>query len=207
MIYGARSFLRSHREEELALLNKLGYPNEKWLTWEPMVEEIQVPGGVIMNDDGIKVTAVETAHAIGDDAYSFAYRVDSKHGSVVISGDAAPDIRVVNLAKNADILLHEMTHPDPEMAPDLFKSMSMRHVRLGDSLNDYKEKLPNGHSTPTEVGKIAAMAKVNKLVIYHTTFGRNGSLKEEFLASVRKHYDGVVIPGKPLMIFEVGTDF
>lgn len=165
------------------------------------VEEILGDGGVVLDDGVIRVTAVRTPHAVAEDTGSYAYRVDTRYGSVVISGDTAPSLDVVKLAEKADILVHEVSHPDPDMAPEMYAVA--RHAKLGDDLSGYKEDLPIVHSTPREVGKIAAMADVNVLITYHTTYGEGGALRREFVEAIKENYDGELVLGRPLLVMSV----
>jgi ribonuclease Z len=64
---------------------------------------------------------------------------------VVYTGDTGPSEAVVELAKDADLLIHESTFDD-----------------------ELKEKaLENGHSTPSMAARTAKAAKVRKLVLTH----------------------------------------
>ena len=165
------------------------------------VEEILGDGGIVLDDGVIRVTAVRTPHAVAEDTGSYAYRVDTRYGAVVISGDTAPSLDVVKLAEKADILVHEVSHPDPDMAPEMYAVA--RHVKLGDDLSGYKEDLPVVHSTPREVGKIAAMADVKVLITYHTTYGKDGSLRREFVEAIKESFEGELVLGRPLLIMSV----
>lgn len=182
----------------------------------PIVEEITPPGGVVLDADDIKVTAAITPHMLSEGGYSFAYRVDSRYGSVAISGDTVPSLDVVRLAKGADILVHEATMPDRE--PEANHTQAIVPVKLGDSMAHYKTNNQAAHSTPTEIGKVAKRAKVKKLVTYHSGpfvqdepqwlsdfYGKKEPEKKKALiAAIRKNYDGPIVVGKALMVFEIG---
>lgn len=64
---------------------------------------------------------------------------------IVYSGDTRPSERIADLAKNADILIHEAT--------------------LSDELTEKAEE--EGHSTPSEAARIALKANVKLLVLTH----------------------------------------
>lgn len=66
---------------------------------------------------------------------------------IVYSGDTRPSERIVDLAKNADVLIHEAT--------------------LSDELAKKAEE--EGHSTPSEAAKIALRANVKLLVLTHVS--------------------------------------
>jgi ribonuclease Z len=64
---------------------------------------------------------------------------------IVYTGDTGPSEAVVDLAKNADLLIHEATFED-----------------------DLKEKaMENGHSTPSMAAQTAKNAQVKRLVLTH----------------------------------------
>ena len=202
----ARKFLFASLADETAIRQhfELG---ERDASSDPRifeVEEIIGGGGVVLDDGAVRVTAVRTPHAVAADTGSYAYRVDSRYGSVVISGDTAPSIEVVTLSAGADILVHEVTHPEPDMAPEMFRLV--RHVKLGDDLSDYRDDLPMVHSTPREVGKVAAMADVKTLVTYHTTYGKDGSLRREFVEAIKENFNGELVLGKPLLVMPVRAE-
>lgn len=64
---------------------------------------------------------------------------------IVYSGDTRPSEKIANLAKNADVLIHEAT--------------------LSDELAEKAEE--EGHSTPSEAAQVALKANVKLLVLTH----------------------------------------
>ena len=62
-------------------------------------------GGVVLQDDNVKVTAALVNHPPIDPA--FAYRFDAPDRSIVISGDTAVSKNLIALAQGADVLVHE----------------------------------------------------------------------------------------------------
>ena len=194
------------------------------------IEEI-VSGGIILENTTFKVTAAPTSHhRRGNQNHkSFAYRVDSQYGSVVISGDTAPSLNVVELASSADLLIHEamsleryMFH---EQSPELKLFFEKYYIvdRLEDGLRSTPPKM--GHTSSLELGKIAQQAKVKKLVAYHlpafpvtssdkefvmSTMGEWSGIysiesRSEIVMAVKQHYKGPFIMGEPLMVFEINN--
>jgi ribonuclease BN (tRNA processing enzyme) len=87
------------RPEDIRIPSDIGYhPNDN-ATPEGMAPF------VIYSDDLVTVTATLVRHP--PIAPAFAFRFDTKHGSVTISGDTAPCDNLVRLARNTDLLLHE----------------------------------------------------------------------------------------------------
>ena len=231
MVKDAYAFTKARRKDFRALMTinpKSKDALEKMLRSGLIdVQDIAAPGGVVLDQDGIKVTAIEVPHMKAKNNHSFAYRVDSRYGSVVISGDTAPSMNTVALAKNADLLIHEVTRPDQWMDPEHYKGREGFVIKLDDavSIAEYKTTSQSGHTTPAEAGKVAQRAKVKKLVTYHSPpftqtlserkrlaarggfFASNRTgldTKNEFIAAIKKHYSGPVVMGEPLMVFDIG---
>lgn len=76
--------------------------NPKTLT--PNVHEIEP--GVIYKDPLVTVTAFKVKHGTFPD--SFGYKFVTPDKTIVISGDTSPDKDLVEQARNADILIHEV---------------------------------------------------------------------------------------------------
>jgi ribonuclease BN (tRNA processing enzyme) len=56
------------------------------------------------------------------------------------------------------------------------------------------------HSTPEDVGRVAAAAKVKTLVLSHFVPGDDPSISDaQWSEGVRKHFDGPLIVGRDLM--------
>lgn len=65
----------------------------------------------VYEDDLVTVRAILVDHH--PTAPAFAYRFDSRHGSVVISGDTGYCENTIRIAKNCDVLFHEVISLDP----------------------------------------------------------------------------------------------
>ena len=119
--------------------------------------------------------SVETA-PVEHNPESVAYRVKSADGcSVVYSGDTDYSENLIDLAKDADLLICESALPD---------SMPVR-----------------GHLTPSGAGEIAARAGVHKLVLTHFYPDcENVDITQE----CRKTYSGPLLLAEDLMEIKVG---
>lgn len=71
----------------------------------------EASGGVIVENDSYKVTCARVPHTVGD-VISLGYRIDTPYGSVAISGDTGPSDVMIQLGKDVDVMLHELTLPD-----------------------------------------------------------------------------------------------
>jgi ribonuclease BN (tRNA processing enzyme) len=146
-------------------------------------------GGVVREEAGVKVTAALVDHPPIRPA--FAYRFDTPDRSIVISGDTAPSPSLVALAKDADILVHEVLYLP---GVDRLAGSEGHATRL-------REHLVASHTPSAEVGRIAAAAGVKTLVLSHFVPGNDASITDEmWTAGVRAHFKGEVIVGRDLMV-------
>ena len=93
---------------------------------------IKIP---LNNKNNIIISSIKSKHTDN----SISYRIEYNNKSIVYSGDTDYSNELVNIAKNADLLILECSFP-------------------------YKRK---GHLIPSLCGKIAATAKAKKLVLTH----------------------------------------
>ena len=73
-------------------------------TLKPDVHEID--DGVIYRDEQVTVTAFRVKHGSFPNSFGFKFKTPDK--VIVISGDTAPDEAIVEQARGADILIHEV---------------------------------------------------------------------------------------------------
>ena len=143
------------------------------------------------DDNGVTVTATLVNHAPVFPA--FAYRFDTPDGSIVFSGDTSPSENLVRLARDADILVHEVLHQSveklvPESVPNRDKQLA--HIY-------------SSHTASTAVGKVAQDANVRKLVLTHFVPGDKVVPDEVWYEDAKANFGGEVIVGKDLA--EVGV--
>jgi ribonuclease BN (tRNA processing enzyme) len=145
-------------------------------------------GGPVYSDSKVRVTAALVNHPPVKPA--FAYRFDCPDRSIVISGDTAPSDALVELAKGADILVHEVMHL-PALDTLIATEPNAKTLRA---------HLLASHTTSEQVGQIATRAGVKKLVLSHFVPGGYPFIPdEEWRAAVTPHFSGEIIVGKDLM--------
>ena len=148
-------------------------------------------GGVIYKQDGVSVAAFEVNH--GDEIKpAYGYRIDYAGRSVVISGDTRYDKNLIEAAKGADVLVHEVV----AIPEKLF------------SVNPAMKRVEAHHTTPEEVGTVFSKVQPKLGVLSHYVLTTGPGIppltREEVLARVRSKYAGMVVAGKDLMTIEVG---
>ena len=105
----------------------------------------------VMETSDVKVTAILVPHGAVYPAY--AYRFDTDHGSVVFSGDTAPTPNIPALARQADVLVHEVVDIAAFAGLGLPPAL-LAHLRAV-------------HTDVPLLGRIAAEAGVKTLVATH----------------------------------------
>lgn len=149
--------------------------------------DVAGPGVVLRNAD-VTVTAARVRHPQIE--HAFAYRFDTKDRSMVISGDTAYSPELVELARGADVLVHEVMY-----VPGIEALLTrLPHARR------FREHLMASHSTPEDAGRVAAAAGVKTLVLSHFVPGDDPSITDEQWAEgARRHYPGRIVVGRDLM--------
>ena len=123
-------------------------------------KNVQGDKEIIYQQDGITVTAFDVDHAPIEPAVGYA--IEYKGKKVVISGDTKKNDLVVEMAQNADLLLHEV------ILNSLLQQMESRLKEEGMSRNEkIIHDIQDYHTPPAEVAEIATTANVKKLILHH----------------------------------------
>lgn len=147
----------------------------------PMFQVTEIKTGQVVRDkDGLTVTATPVRHPPLD---AYAYRFDSKDRSIVISGDTAPCDAMVELARGADVLVHEAY--SPEHLPLLLAGSSANESLL-------RQHFRQAHTSAAEAARVATEARVGTLVLWHL-IPTEGVTDEEWLGQAREHFDGDIV--------------
>lgn len=145
--------------------------------------------GVVYQDENVKVTAFEVEHYGAKPSYGF--RFDTPDRVIVFSGDTQRTANFIQMARNADILVHEVVND--EAVDRLVQRIDPGNMGL-------KDHIVNAHTPITEVGKIAAEAGVKTLVLTHFVPSDGPDDKDEIWPKdVRKDFKGPVVLGRDLM--------
>ena len=155
----------------------------------------------VFRDERVVVRAVENTHfpdrAKAKMAYrSLAYRFITPDRSIVFSGDTAYSPGLIELARDADVLVCEAM--DTVLRAELLKTAQSAPGGL--SIESVERHIVETHSTTEDVGKMAAEARVKMVVLNHLLPGANaqrgGPIPDErYIEGVRKYFSGQVIVG------------
>lgn len=165
----------------------------------------ECPGFVIFQDEQVKVTATLVDHP---PVYpSFAFRFDTRHGSVVFSGDTRPCQNLVDLAQGADVLVNEVMAVEPAIArfrgTDLYATMAQQFLSAHTPL--YHRAAGDGLPEVPGVGEVASGANVKSLVLNHIYPGDGSVTDDEFWRGARSEYDGAIVVGRDLLSIDVNV--
>ncbi len=111
----------------------------------------------VYRDENVAVSAILVDH--GAMKPSYGYRFDTADGSIALSGDTAASPNVIELARGADILVHEAL--DRRWAYGLFPAPMTEAQKA--KLNH----LTGAHTAVQDIGPIAQAAGVKLLVLSH----------------------------------------
>lgn len=145
------------------------YLRDKLLIETTILEE-----NFVLHQGNLVVTNTQTNHSSMD---TRAFRIEHEGRSLVISSDTAPSRKIIELAKDCDVLVHECSWLD---GPH-----------------------PDGvHTSPSELAQIVEEANPGKLILTHVS-PEVVANREKVVEIVKKRTDAEVIFGEDLMVLEV----
>jgi ribonuclease BN (tRNA processing enzyme) len=136
--------------------------------------------GVIFKDSNVTVRAFRVNHGELADSYGYSFITDDK--KIVFSGDTAISDVLIEEARGADVLVHEV------FSEEGFQKKT----------EDWKKYHKAHHTSSLEVGLIANMVKPKKLVLSHILFW--GASKESILDDVKLNFKGETILAEDQMV-------
>jgi len=144
--------------------------------------------GMVLRDENVTVTAALVHHPPVVPA--FAYRFDGHDRSIVISGDTTRSDTLIALARDADVLVHEVLYP---AAIDRLVAGLPNGERL-------KRSIVAHHTAAEDVGRVAQAAQVKTLVLSHFVPAEDREVTDQmWLDAVARHFGGRIILGRDLL--------
>jgi ribonuclease BN (tRNA processing enzyme) len=150
--------------------------------------------GPVMEDENVKVTCVQVQHPPVTPAYG--YRFDFNDRSIAFSGDTVPLERVAEMAKRADVLVHEAINMSAIEDEVRLQIASGQHV----SFDTFMAHMRADHSPIEDVGRIAQEAGVKTLVLSHLSPSQSSLSDETWAAPAAKYFKGQIVVGHDLMV-------
>jgi ribonuclease BN (tRNA processing enzyme) len=178
-------FLKSMRYDIEIRIEDEGRPDLRKMV---IVHEFDAAGPVF-EAESLKVSATKVRHPPLTHAY--AYRFAAPGRSIVLSGDTTYSPELIEFAKGADVLCHEVMH----------LAGIDRLLARNPNAATLRKHLLDSHATPEQVGEVAAAAGVKTVVLYHFVPGDDPAITNEMWAEgVRKHFKGEIIVGRQLQV-------
>ena len=147
------------------------------------VDVREIKPGVVFSENDIEITAFPVHH--GSVPQAFGYKVKTPDKVIVISGDCAPPSPEVQKAcQGCDVLVHAVyaTRPLKQVSPQIASYMRQFHT------------------SSTEVAAVASTSKPKTLILYHLLTA--GTTDDELLAEVQSGYQGKILVGRDLEVYE-----
>jgi ribonuclease BN (tRNA processing enzyme) len=137
---------------------------------------------VVVFDDGIvQVSAVAVTH--GRAVPALAYRFDTPDGSVAFSGDTTVNEDLISLAREADILVHQVA--------------DLNYLKRHGTDDADLERLAALHTDVTQVGGVAERARVRELILSHYLPADPAAISEaEWAQRAGRGFSGTTTAGR-----------
>jgi ribonuclease BN (tRNA processing enzyme) len=158
--------------------------------WQVNVHEVQA-GGEVFKDEHVTVTAIPVQHGAWE---AFAYRIQTRDKTILLSGDARPSPGLTEACQGCDLMIFEVyTMGSTDKVTPEWQAYRRAY-----------------HTSTQELAEIANASRPKRLVLYHranpgcdqvgTNCGDSGS-EEEALAEMRRFYAGEVVEAHDLDVF------
>ncbi|MBD3412889.1 MAG: MBL fold metallo-hydrolase [Candidatus Aminicenantes bacterium] len=138
--------------------------------------------GVIYKDEQVKVEAFRVNHGAWPNAFGFRFTTPDK--LIVISGDTAPCDNIIEFAKKADILIHEV------YSQTGFEKRSLV----------WQKYHAHHHTSTLQLSEIAQKTRPKLLILYHILFW--GTSEQDLLKEITDQYNGKVVIGSDRAVYE-----
>ena len=146
----------------------------------------EIRQGVVLDLDGIRVSAFEVDHG-GEELPAFGYRIDYHDRSAVLSGDTTFNENLIERARGADLLVHEVTAAGGAAAEN-----AQQLKRIGAN-----------HTTPEQAGEVFARVRP-KLAVYNHLLLFGSATAEDLIPATRPRYSGPLLVGQDLLQIDIG---
>jgi ribonuclease Z len=146
----------------------------------------EITEGPVFDQDGVKVTAFKVDH-FAEKLPAYGYRIDYRGRSAVLSGDTTFNENLIEHARGADLLVHEVT------------------AVLGNAAENAQQlkRISANHTTPEQAAVVFSRAQP-KLAVYNHLLLFGAAKADDLIPATRKNYAGPLLVGEDLMQIEIG---
>lgn len=143
----------------------------------------------ILEEDGLKVTAFAVDHSPVEPAVGYKFEYAGR--SAVISGDTVRTDSVLEQARGADILVHEI------LQPSIIKRFEESARERGQNgIARIMSDIPDYHTSPEEAAQLAEAAGVEYLLLYHVVPPLPKLFNKVLLGNAKSYFDGSIKVGE-----------
>lgn len=158
-----------------------------------MVRAKDIEEGYVWEHNGIRVTPFRVRHAEFIDS-ALGYRIDFSGHSVILSGDTRYSSNLINFAKGADVVIHEVAAANE----DTTKNTSLVNQILG------------FHSSPEDAGRVFQQVQPEFAIFSHIVLLTSDPsvpppTTNDLIRRTHKVYKGALEVGEDLMMIEIGS--
>ena len=173
---------------------RVAHHGEHWSSAGASASAQEKQPGVVWEKDGLKVTMFDVDHAPVIPAVGYKFEYNGK--SVVVAGDTKPTPATVEMARGADLLVHEAVDRATidGVLPMLERSNPRRAAMTRDMMSH--------HTTTVELAGIARDAGVKKLAITHMvpSLPPTDAAEATFTRGMAAIYTGPIVMGRDGMV-------
>jgi len=148
----------------------------------------EITEGTIFDQDGVRVSAFKVDH-FAEKLPAYGYRIDYHGHSAVLSGDTTFNENLIEHARGADLIVHEVTAAAGSPAESAAQL----------------KRISANHTTPEQAGVVFSRTQP-KLAVYNHLLLFGGAKPEDLIPATRKNYSGPLLVGEDLMCIEIGQD-
>ena len=146
----------------------------------------EITEGTVFDQDGVKVTAFKVDH-FAEKLPAYGYRIDFRGRSAVLSGDTTYNENLIEHAREADLLVHEVTAAAASAAENAAQL----------------KRISANHTTPEQAAVVFSRAQP-KLAVYNHLLLFGGAKADDLIPATRKNYSGPLLVGEDLLQIEIG---
>jgi ribonuclease BN (tRNA processing enzyme) len=163
--------------------------DEKRVPLAPLVRAKDITtGGLVVDDGRVRVRAALVSHPPIE--HAFAYRFDTADRSIVISGDTAYSKSLLELARGADVLVHEALY---------LPGIERTAARVANAPG-LLEHIVRSHTTAEDAARLASEAGVKTLVLSHLVPSDDPLVTDEdWLSAARTRFSGEIVVARDLL--------
>jgi len=155
--------------------------------------------GSVFEDPNVRITCVQNNHFDVPGHQSLSYRFETPTRAVVFSGDTNYSEALIELAKGADVLVHEALQV-PATRPILQGILEKQGLPQAE-IDSLVTHILTGHASTEDIGRVASAAGVRLLVLNHLIPGgleKTPLSDNDYITGVRLNYSGPIIVGQSI---------